>query len=104
MSDRGMKKWIPYQSLIEHDEFLKKYRLNKNKIDKPILFEDKIEEINLFLTNLDFNNLVKITYFENGNIIKIIDKIKRIDLNNQSLIISDIKIPLTNLLDIEYFI
>ena len=36
MSDRGMKKWAPFASLIEQSEFLEQMHYEKNKIAIPL--------------------------------------------------------------------
>ena len=100
MSDRGMKKWVPYKSLVEHDEELKKWRINREKISRPILMEDKIEEINNFLTNYDGSECL-LSYFYDGNIIQEKGIIKRIDLYSQSLKINDSTINIKDITDIE---
>ena len=46
MSDRGMKKWAPYKSLIEQEVFINKMRVNKSKIEKPILCDEEMDKIN----------------------------------------------------------
>jgi DNA-binding winged helix-turn-helix (wHTH) protein len=99
MSDRGMMKWIPYKSLIEQDEELKKWRINRDKVDKPVLLEDKINEINESLMNYHNQEIIA-TYFNNGYIIKVKGIIKKIDQYDQSLLVEDTKIPLRDLLDI----
>ena len=37
MSDRGMKKWAPFSSLIEQSTCLEEMRYQKNKIEKPLI-------------------------------------------------------------------
>lgn len=102
MNDRGMKKWIPFKSLIEQDIELKKYRLNKEKIERPIVLEDKACEINDFLVNYNDNTAV-VEYFYDGYIVRIVGIIKKIDLNDRSIIIDDdTKIKLIDLLDVYY--
>ena len=51
MSDRGMKKWAPYKSLIEQDVYLNKMKKEKEKISKPIISSEEAENINEILTN-----------------------------------------------------
>ena len=35
MSERGMKKWAPYKSLIEQEKYLKKAHDDNNKETRP---------------------------------------------------------------------
>ena len=51
MSDRGMKKWAPFSSLIEQSTCLEKMRFEKNKIEKPKISNERAEKINAILSN-----------------------------------------------------
>lgn len=101
MSDRGMKKWAPYSSLIEQSTCLEKMRYQKNKIEKPILSEDEIEHINQILTSYNGED-VEISYFFDGYIYTIVTKIKRIDIYNKKLIFKDGYLPFDAILNINY--
>lgn len=101
MSDRGMKKWAPYKSLIEQEVFINKMRVNKNKIEKPILCEEEIEKINYYLTEKRCKTLI-FSIFEDGYIYKIQTKIKTIDQYTKSIVFeNNLKINLYDLIDIE---
>ena len=86
MSDRGMKKWAPYKSLIEQDVYLNKMKKEKEKISKPIISSEEAENINEILTNYHGEEL-EVSYFRNNEILteKII--IKTIDVINKKLIL-----------------
>ena len=86
MSDRGMKKWAPYKSLIEQDVYLNKMKKEKDKISKPIISSEEAENINEILTNYHGEEL-EVSYFRNSEILteKII--IKTIDTINKKLIL-----------------
>ena len=45
MSERGMKKWAPYKSLVEHGYALNELSKNKEKV------ENDIKEINNWVNN-----------------------------------------------------
>ena len=101
MSDRGMKKWAPYKSLIEQEVFINKMRVNKNKIEKPILCEEEIEKINYYLTEKRCKTLI-FSIFEDGYIYKIQTKIKTIDQYTKSIVFeNNLKINIYDLIDIE---
>ncbi|MCQ2796987.1 MAG: YolD-like family protein [Bacilli bacterium] len=70
MSDRGMKKWAPYKSLIEQDDFMKNMRVQKKRIQKPKVCEEKAQEINDLLVNYD-GQVIVMEYFVDGFIEKI---------------------------------
>ena len=101
MSDRGMKKWVPYKSLIEQEVFINKMRVNKSKIEKPILFEEEMEKINYYLTHTRCKPLI-LSFYEDGIIYKTETKIKTIDLSTKTIVFeNNLKINLYDLVDVE---
>ena len=101
MSDRGMKKWAPFSSLIEQATCLEQMKYQRNKISKPVLTEDQIEKINYVLQSYKKGQIVKIKFFHDGYLYVINTTIKRIDLENQILILENGKLEFTNLIDID---
>jgi len=101
MSDRGMKKWAPYSSLIEQATCLEQMRYERNKIEKPILTEDQIEKINYSLVSYKKGQIIKIKFFYDGYLYEINTSIKRIDLENKQLILASGKLNFSNIIDIE---
>lgn len=92
--DRGLMKWAPFDALTGIDNLLNEIRYRRNKIDKPLLSDDQIEEINRTLVKcIHFNNEVTISYFSDGYIketfclIKRIDKIENLIYTNSNEII-----------------
>ena len=51
MSDRGMKKWLPYKSLTEQGGYLSEIIARKSVEEQPIPMEDEAEKIDSFLRN-----------------------------------------------------
>lgn len=101
MSDRGMKKWAPYKSLVEQYDSLDKTRFQKEIIPQPILTSDKEEEINEILVNYH-NQIVLIKYYRKDRIQEIETKIKKIDVNEKKLVlINNTSIKLNELVDIK---
>lgn len=101
MSDRGMKKWAPYSSLIEQATCLEEMKYQRNKIAKPILTEDQKEKINFVLQSYQKGQIVRIKFFNDGYLYFISTTIKRIDLENKKLILEQGKLDFTNIVDIE---
>ena len=91
MSDRGMKKWAPYKSLIEHDPALAKMKDDKDKIEKPKISSEVAEEINEILTNYHGEELI-VSFYRDGRIVTRQINIKRIDEVERKLILSDKKV------------
>ena len=100
MSDRGMMKWAPYRSLVEQSEFLNQMRYEKNKKVRPTLTEDRMEEINRVLQNYQ-GEVVGITYYSDGSTYLIKTKIKRIDIENQQLVLPQGKLKFRDIVKIE---
>lgn len=90
MSDRGIKKWAPYQSLMEFGEEIKNGRKTRKKVDKPIISNDIKKEINEILVNYH-GEILSLTYFNNGELIQCRTTIKKIDVNNKSIKIDNNK-------------
>lgn len=100
MKDNTMKKWQPYKSLIEQEIELKKMRFNRDRIEKPILFDDKLEELNYKLQNYN-GEMITIQYFNDGYLYNKTCKIKRIDPIYRSILLDDnSKLSLEDIVDI----
>ena len=100
MSDRGMMKWAPYRSLVEQSEFLEQMRYQKNKKPRPTITDDQAEEINRVLQNYK-GEIVSITYYSDGYTYLIKTKIKKIDVENQQLILPEGKLKFRDVVKIE---
>ena len=101
MSDRGMKKWAPFSSLIEQATCLEKIKYQRNKIEKPILTDDQKEKIEYVLQSYKKGQTVKIKFYNDGYLYVIETQIKRIDIENRSLILTNGKLRFENLIDID---
>jgi len=99
MSDRGMKKWAPYKSLIEQENYLNNMMNEKGKIAKPKLSSEQAEEIDRMLREYH-GELLHMLYFKNGYVREIIQKIKKVDTVERILIGSELTIPLKDLLEV----
>lgn len=99
MSDRGMKKWAPFSSLIEQSTMLNEMFYEKNKKSKPQISNERANKINQILSNYGGESL-KIKYFYDGYIYEVSTKIKRIDTLNKKLIFEDGSMPFSEIVDI----
>ena len=100
MKDRGMKKYLPYKSLVEQEDFLKNVQREKRKIEKPILMEDEEEKINRVLTHIKKGDHIIVKYFENGEINLIEGKIIMLDVINRKIILKGVTLLIDNILGI----
>ena len=87
MSDRGIKKWAPYKSLVEQDFTLKEQKNKVEKVEKPTISAEFAEEINEILVNYHGEELL-IEYYRNGTIFSINDTIKKINQYEKKLVLS----------------
>lgn len=86
MSDRGMKKWAPYRSLVEQMPSLEKTKDKKNMIEKPLISNEEAECINEILVNYQGEELF-VSYFRNGKIYEENIFIKKIDIYEKKLVL-----------------
>ena len=91
MSDRGIKKWVPYKSLKEQWTTLDQVHQDEQKIEKPTISEEEAEQINNLLVNYH-NQEIIINYFRNGTILEEVCTIKRIDTFEKKLYLSNRKV------------
>lgn len=78
---RGMVKWAPFATLPEQFEAIQQYIIDQNKIDRPILSDDQLNELNIQLHQaLHTNTFVHIEYYNAGWLEQITLKIKNIDM------------------------
>ena len=99
MKDRGMKKWIPFNALVEQKGEINKIK-NQHDSVEIILSEDQKFDINRALKE-NFNKKVKIGYIST-NKIKIINGIlKKVDAINGFAYIDKQKIELKSIIFIE---
>ena len=90
MSDRGMKKWLPFDSLTNTNKMKHDLAKKKTKVEMPILSEDQLIKLENKIKEAYFNkDIVKIYYYFSGNIINKEVKIKNIDYNKKQIILSD---------------
>ena len=61
MSDRGMVKWMPYQSLVEQTSFLARMRYEKNKKPRPHISSDRAREINEILVTYEGEEVARLS-------------------------------------------
>ena len=85
MSERGMKKWAPYKSLIEQEKYLKKSHDKNNKQVRPQISSDEAEEINEILVNYHGEEL-QISYWRNEQINVISTILVKIDPVNKKIV------------------
>ena len=90
MSERGMKKWAPYKSLIEQEKYLKKAHQNNEKVERPTISSDEADNINEILVNYHGEELV-ISYWRNNKLCTVSTVLSKIDPINKKIVIPERK-------------
>ena len=88
MSERGMKKWAPYKSLIEQEKYLKKASQNNEKQTRPQISSDEAENINEILVNYHGEEL-EISYWRNDKINTISSILVKVDAENKKIVLPE---------------
>ena len=99
MKDRGMKKWIPFNALVEQKGEISKITNRQDDID-IILSEEQKFDINRALKE-NFNKKVKIGYVSNNKITTVTGILKKVDVIDGFVYIDKKKITLKSITFIE---
>lgn len=88
--DRGIIKWAPFDALVGFRGMIKEMLHNQNKIEKPVLTEDLLNEMNWTLEEaLEFNKELQIDYYEDGYIKTLCSKVLKVDLYKQEIFLTN---------------
>jgi len=100
--DRGIIKWQPFDGLAGFSEILARIKYNQGKIPKPVLLDDKIDEINRALEDAVLNHKqIQIKYYEDGYVYPYEGYIGKIDVINQFIVLSNKeKFKMENIVDL----
>lgn len=79
IQDRGSIKWTAMM-LPEHVKLLREYNESLDKVEKPVLDEQKYEEFNEVICEaMEENITLQFTYYQKGEIKKLVGNIHYID-------------------------
>ena len=99
MHDRGMIKWAPFASVINGNEVIREIEEEQTRIEKPILSEEQIENLEETLIEAYNNsNVVEVLFYKQYHMYKITGIITKLDgatkkitiNNNKTLFFSNI--------------
>jgi hypothetical protein len=99
MSDRGMKKWAPYASLIEQKGTISSMKNKRGQFKKPLLSQEMANDINAVLL-IAKNKDVIVDYFLEGNKYQVSGIVTKMNYDQKWLVINDITISFATLLAI----
>ena len=86
MSERGMKKWAPYKSLNEQEDYLSKLHKKQEKVERPRISSDEADSINEILVNYHGEELL-IEYWRNEKINAVSSILSKIDPVNKKIVL-----------------
>ena len=90
MSERGIKKWAPYKSLNEQEDYLNKLHKDQNKEVRPKISNDEAEEINEILVNYHGEELI-ISYWRNDKTNTVSSVLNKIDKKKKKIVLPERK-------------
>ncbi len=92
MHDRGMIKWLPFNSIINGDEVVNSIEKEKRKIIKPTLSEDQIQNIEEYILESMINNIpITFKIYKGGFINEISGIVTNIDSVKQKIYLDNHK-------------
>jgi len=99
--DRKMMKWVPFNALLEHSDYIKAMVEGKELRDKPILSEDQYNELNYKLEESYINKYnVTVIVYETGHLQHVKGVISLIDIHNHLLFIDGKAVEATKIVEI----
>jgi hypothetical protein len=99
MSDRGMKKWAPYSSLIEQKGTISKMKNHREQLKKPLISQEMANDINEGLLRAK-NQDVIVDYFFEGHQHKLRGLVTKINYDQKWLLINNITLSFSLILAI----
>lgn len=97
---RGMIKWKPFNTLLNNRD-INEIIMIRNKVEKPIIMEDRISEIdNLLKVAIKENKEIKVKYFDKGELKYINGNIRNINTIEKYILINSIRIYFKNLIKV----
>jgi hypothetical protein len=82
MSDRGMKKWAPYASLIEQKGTIRRMKHTRNQSSKPLLSSDRAQELNEMIL-MSIGKTIVVQWYEDGHINECTTVVTKLDLDQK---------------------
>ena len=92
MHDRGIIKWLPFNSLINGEEIVSSIEKEKTKINKPILSEEQTLELENNILESMINEIpLTFKIYKNGFINEITATVINIDRVNEKIFLDNHK-------------
>lgn len=99
--DRGIVKWLPFNSLVSNKEVLYKVLKDKERQTRPILSDDEISYIEKSIINAYYTkDTIKITYYKNGYLYEEEGNVKKIDSPNKLIYFNNLKLLFNQIIEV----
>ncbi len=99
--DRGMIKWMPFNSVVNSKAVLSSIIKEKERINKPIMSEDEIEIIEKRIIDAFYmQTTINITYYKEGYTYKYVGKIKKIDSSSKLIYLSNLRLLFNQIIEV----
>ena len=100
--DRKMMKWMPFNALLDQSDYLKELFYGRTRKEMPILSPDQEDDLNYKLeTAYLFNSQIIVSYFQDGDILKIEGMLTKTDQYHKLIFIEDIEVSARKIINIE---
>ena len=91
--DRGMIKWMPFNSVVSNKEILYSLIKEKEKITKPHISEDETNEFEKTIIDAYYmQDKIHITYYKKGYTYEYYGLIKKIDSSNKLIYLTNCRL------------
>lgn len=101
-NDRGMVKWMPFNSIISSKKMVRDIIKSKRKISKPILSEEQINYIENEIVNAYFcKEKLIFNYYYDGKIYTKQDYIKKIDFTYHKIYLNNLTIAFEQIISVK---
>lgn len=101
MQTKRKGKWQAFEALSSFKGTLGKALEDHQKIQRPILTQDRLEELDLQLqAALASGKEVNIRYYQNGRIEELLSKVLKVDVYQKQIHLEHGKVLLENIIDI----
>lgn len=97
---RKMIKWKPFNTLLKYKDILE-IEKKRQLVDKPVIMEDRIYEINDVLKSVNSSTLVRVKYFNKGMLLYKEGYVSEIDTIEKYILIDRFRIYFRELIKIE---
>lgn len=99
--DRGMIKWMPFNSVVSNKEILYSLMKEKEKITKPNISEDETKAFEKAIIDAYYmQDKIHITYYKSGYSYEYYGIIKKIDSSNKLIYLNNFKILFNQILGV----